>query len=1035
MSLSAPFIRRPIGTLLMAIGLSLVGLAAYVGLPVANLPSVDLPVIRVSASRPGADPVTMAATVAAPLERRLGKIAGVEEVGSTSAFGQITITVHFDSTRDIDGAARDVQAALNAAAADLPGDLPTLPIFRKANPESTPFLVLALTSNNLTPQALYDAADSIIAQRISQLPGVGEVGINGSEQPAIRIRVDPRRLAAMGMSMEDIRSAIADANALGPAGSIEGEALGQSIGINDQLRRVQNFGQLLVKSANGIGVRLSALASIEEGTRNTRTAAWYNGKSAVILTVTKQRDANVIQTVDRVRELLPELRRWLPAGIDLAVLSDSTIAVRASVDDMQWTLVASIAMVMLVVFLFLRRTASTLAAGVTVPLALAGTFAAMWAVGFSLNNLSLMALAVSVGFVVDDAIVMIENIDRKLAQGMPPLRAALEGAREINFTVVAISLSLIAAFIPLLVIGGSIGRFFQEFAFTLAFAIVTSTIISLTLTPTVCAHWLRNAPHRPGIFDRRLEAAKHFYARTLPFALDHWVLTLLVMLGTVGLTVQLYRVTPKSLLPDESSGLLLGWTEAAEDISFQAMLGLQQKVTDVIRADPDVEGVSSMLGSAVWSGLNNGNMFIALKPAVQKSGNSRRIIERLRAPLAAIPGISTAIWPSQSVRFGSYSGRSEYELQMWSDSYEELVAQTQRVEDTVKAVPGVVDASAGRRTGALEARVVIDRGAADRLGVRMQDIDNALNNAFSQRQIATMYYPRNQYRVVLEVEPRFSRDPSDVTDIYVPAGKGGVQVPLSAVAHIERGYGQRVVNHKNAYPAASISFGLKEGASLEDALAGIRKGVGDLHLPESVKVDFGGDAQTFSRSANSQPLLILAALAIVYIVLGILYESLAHPLTIISTLPAAGLGALLALQATGASLSLIAFIGIILLIGIVKKNGIMLVDFALTAERQRGLSARDAIYEACLERFRPILMTTLSSALGAVPLIIATGNGADLRRPLGITIVGGLLVSQVLTLYTTPVIYLLLDRLHRRWSFRTAAGAPIVTPPSSAPAE
>jgi multidrug efflux pump len=1033
MNVSEPFIKRPIGTILIAIGLMLLGLVAYRFLPVASLPSVDLPVIRVSSTRPGADPVTMATTVAAPLERRLGKISGVEEIGSTSSFGQTVITLHFDSTRDIDGAARDVQAALNAAALDLPGDMPNLPSFRKANPNSSPILILVLTSDTLEPSALYDAADTVIAQRISQLPGVGDVSLSGSEQPAIRIRVDPSRLAAMGTSLEDIRTAITNTNTLGPVGSIDGGLDGSSIATNEQVRKVPNYGQLVVKSANGNSIRLSALASIEEGVRNSRTAAWYNGKPAVLLTITKQNNANVIDTVTRVRELLPELKRWVPAGISVSVLTDSTVLVRASVDDMQWTLAATIGLVMLVVFLFLRKAASTIAAGVTVPLALAGTFAAMWAVGFSLDNLSLMALAVSVGFVVDDAIVMIENVDRNLSAGMRPMQAALEGARQIGFTVIAISFSLLAAFIPLLLMGGVVGRFFQEFALTLAFAILISTVVSLTLTPTVCAHWLRHGhDQRRTRLDRAVEdalaAATGFYARTLSVVLRHRLLTMLVMLGTIAATVQLYIVTPKGFIPEEDTGLLLGWSEGSNDASFASMVVLQQRVADIVQADPAVEGVGSILGSGgPWNGSNTGRMYISLKPLSQRKVSSAKVIERLREPLKQVAGIGTALWLSQDVRVGGSSGRSGNEVQLWSPDFEELVVQSRRVTDALKAVPGLVDVSSNRQPGALQANVAIDRQAASRLGVRIQDIDNALNNAFAQRQISTLYFPRNQYRVVLEVEPQYRRDPSDITTLHVP-GAGGVQVPLSALATVDRGFAPLQVNHKGPYPSVTVSFGLKEGVKMDDALQAIWKAVGELHLPDTVRADFGGDASTFAKSVNSQPLLILAALATVYIVLGVLYESLAHPLTIISTIPAAGLGALLALQITGSELSLVAFIGIILLIGIVKKNGIMLVDFALEAERKRGLSPQSAIFEACIERFRPILMTTMASLLGALPLVIATGSGSELRRPLGITIVGGLIVSQILTLYTTPVVYLLLDRLHQRLSRRRERSEDLVAP-------
>jgi multidrug efflux pump len=1034
MSLSTPFIRRPVGTILIAIGLMIAGAVAYRFLPVASLPSVDLPTIRVSASQPGADPVTMAATVAAPLERRLGEIAGVNEITSTSSLGSTSISLQFDFSRDVDGAARDVQAALNAAATDLPADLPSRPSFRKANPNAAPILILALTSDTLQPSALYDAADTVIAQRISQVPGVAEVTVSGAEQPAVRIRVNPARLAAMGSSMEDIRTAIANTNAIGPVGTIDGEEIGASISINDQVRRVANFGQLLVKAANGTGVRLSALATIEEGTRNSRSAAWYDGKPSVLLQISKQGNANVISTVDDVRRLLPDLKRWIPAGIDIAVLTDRTTTIRASVEDMEWTLGATIGLVMLVVFLFLRRLAATIAAGVTVPLALAGTFGAMWLAGFSIDNLSLMALAVSVGFVVDDAIVMIENVDRNIAAGMSPFQAAIAGASQIGFTVISISLSLLAAFIPLLLMGGIIGRFFQEFSLTLAFAIIVSTLVSLTLTPTICAHWLkRDAKQRRNWLDRAVEGAlaamTGFYARTLGVVLNHRALTMLVMLGTVAATVYLYVVTPKGFLPQDDTGLVIGWTEASTDISFAAMTELQQRVASIVRADAAVTGVGSSVGGGGWNGgVNQGRLFVNLRPLAERGQSTPQVIERLRKSLAEVAGIRVFLSASQDVRIGGRSGRSQYQFTLWSPDFAELDRLSPQVLETVKKVPGLVDVSSDREPGGLEARVIIDRPAAARLGVKIQDIDNALNNAFAQRQISTVYQPRNQYRVVLEVEPRYRRDPADITDLYVPAA-GGVQVPLLAVARVERGLAPLEVNHQGPYPSVTITYALALGANVDTTTQAIEAAVAGMHLPDTLHAEFAGEARAFGRQANSQPLLILAALATVYIVLGVLYESLAHPLTIISTLPAAGLGALLALQVTGSDLSLIAFIGIVLLIGIVKKNGIMLVDFALEAERKRGRSPRDAIFEACQERFRPILMTTLASLLGALPLILATGAGSELRRPLGITIVGGLLVSQVLTLYTTPVVYLLLDRLHHRWSRRPAhAAAPVPAP-------
>jgi hydrophobe/amphiphile efflux-1 (HAE1) family protein len=1019
MNFSYPFIRRPVGTTLLAIGLFLVGLVAYHFLPVASLPTVDYPTINVSASRPGADPVTMAATVAAPLERRLGEISGVTEITSVSSLGSSRITVQFDINRDVVGAARDVQAALNAASSDLPGDLPTRPTFRKSNPAAAPILILALTAATSPPSAIYDAADTVIAQRISQVDGVADVSVNGAEQPAIRVRFNPAALASMGISLEDVRNAIVNANAAGPLGVIDGPAQSITIGTNDQLHTAASYKTLVVKSGNGNVVRLTDIASVEQGTRNSRSAAWFNRQPSVLLVITKQADANVIETVDRIRELIPEIKRWIPADIEISVLSDRTATIRASVADMQLTLAATIVLVMLVVFVFLRRLAATVAAGVTVPLSLAGTCAAMWLVGFSIDNISLMALAVSVGFVVDDAIVMIENVFRNREKGYSPLRATIEGARQIGFTVISISLSLIAAFIPLLLMGGLVGRLFREFSVTLAFAIMVSTVVSLSVTPMICAHFVRKAPSRDAtLFDRVVEGGLRrliaSYGRSLDVVLRHRILTLLVFFLTIGLTAQLYVKTPKGYFPQDDTGLIFGGTRASPDISFKAMTELQQRAAEIVLADPAVANVGSSVGSSGSASVNRGQLFISLKPMSERGVSTAAVVNRLRPKLSDVGGMRVFMVPAQDVRAGGRSSSSQYQYTLWGPNIEELQHWVPIVQARMQQLPQLVDVTTDREQGGLQANVIIDRTAAARLGVRIQDIDNALNNAFSQRQVSTVYTERNQYRVILEVDPQFQRDPSDLTRVYV-AGADGTQVPLSSVARVERALAPLVINHQGSYPAVTVTYNLAPNVTIEQASGAIEREVAALHLPESVHAEFAGDARQFARTVGAQPLLILAALIAVYIILGVLYESLAHPLTIISTLPSAGLGALLALQLFGAELTVIAFIGIILLIGIVKKNGIMLVDFALEAERQRGLSPERAIYEACIERFRPILMTTLAALLGAVPLVIASGPGSELRRPLGITIIGGLIVSQVLTLYTTPVIYLLLDRLHRRW--------------------
>jgi len=775
-----------------------------------------------------------------------------------------------------------------------------------------------------------------------------------------------------------------------------------------------------VKTVNGTVIRLSNIATVSASTRNSRAAGWYNNDPSVLLIVTKQGNANVIDAVDRIYELLPELRQWVPAGLNISMLTDRTQTIRASVRDMQLTLAATIVLVMLVVFLFLRRVAPTAAAGVTIPLALSGTCAAMWVAGFSIDNLSLMALAVSVGFVVDDAIVMLENAFRHMEKGVSPLRATLRGAKQIGFTVVSISVSLMAAFIPLLFMGGIVGRLFHEFSVTLAFAIVISTVVSLSVTPMICAYFVRQPPSRDVTWlDRRVESLLsrmvRLYDRTLSSALEHRALMLIVFAATIVLSVGLYIKVPKGYFPQDDTGLIFAGTLATPAISFDSMKALQLKAMNVVLADPAVAAVGSSIGASPFNAaVNVGRLFISLKPISQRGGlSTQRVMARMRPKLAEIPGISVFMYASQDLRAGGRQSDSQYQLTLWSADIDELNKWVPRAVDRVKQVAGVVDVTTDRDFGGLQVNVIIDRLAAARLGVRVQDIDNSLNNSFSQRQISTIYGPRNQYHVILEVDRKYQRDPSDLNHVYV-TGNEGTQVPLSAVTRSERGNTPTTVNHQGQFPAVTITYNLAPNAPIEDVTVAIEQAVAELHIPDVVRMDFAGDIKEFRRTTTTQPLLILAAVIAVYIVLGVLYESLAHPLTIISTLPSAGLGALFALEISGTELSVIAFIGIILLIGIVKKNGIMMVDFALDRERRLGLSPQRAIHEACLARFRPILMTTLAAMLGAVPLVIAIGPGSELRRPLGITIIGGLLVSQVLTLYTTPVIYLLLDRLHRK---------------------
>ena len=1016
-NLSEPFIKRPIATTLMAAGLMFAGLLAYLDLPVSSLPAVDFPTIRVSASRPGADPATMAATVAAPLERRLGEIAGVTEITSTSSLGNSAITIQFDVKRKIDNAARDVQAALNAAATDLPSDLPSLPVFRKTNPAAAPVLVLAIRSDSIPTSDLYDISDSVIAQRIAQVAGVAEVTVNGAEQPAIRVKVDPARLAAMGLGIDEVRAALVSANALGPVGSFDGENQAEMLATNAQLVTIEDFKRVIVAVRNSVAVTLGDVADVRSGVRNTRAAGWFNGKPAVLLIITKQPQANVIETVDKVKALIPELRRWIPASVEMAIVSDRTSTIRASISDLMVTLCAAIVLVMLVVWLFLRRGAQILAVGMTVPLSLAGSFAAMWVAGFTLDNLSLLAITISVGFVVDDAIVVVENIHAQLERGATRLQAALEGARQIGFTVFSISLSLIAAFIPMLFLDGAVGRMFREFALTLAFAIAVSTFVSLTVAPMICSRLMKRdsdttRSRLDQIFEQGLEWLSQSYQASLIPVLRHPWLTILTFVLVIGASVALFRALPKGGFPQDDTGLIFGFTEASADVSFGAMIGLQQRVADIVLADQAVASASSFIGaSGGIASVNQGRILISLKPFAERGISSNAVVIRLRKSLAAVTGIWLFMVPVQDLRVGGRVGKSPFQFTLWGQDLDALQTWAPRAVAALKAAPELVDVSTDKINGGLQLNLVIDRTRAAQLGVKIQAIDAVLGDSFGQKQVATLYSQRNQYRVVMESDRQ--RDPDDLNALYV-TGTGGVQVPLSTLVRFERGISPLLVNHQGQFPAITITYDVAPNVSQDAAFKAVRRVIEGLHLPDTLNSDFAGDAKAFSAAAGTQGLLILAAFVAVYLILGILYESLVHPLTIISTLPSAGLGALLSLWLFGMELTLIAMIGIILLIGIVKKNGIMLVDFAIAAQREQQLSPYDAIYKACGARFRPILMTTLAALLGALPLVLAMGPGAELRRPLGVTIIGGLVLSQLLTLYTTPVIYLMMDRFSRK---------------------
>jgi len=1048
MSVSSPFIHRPIATSLLGVAVMLGGLLGYWWLPVSALPQVDFPTIQVTTQLPGASPDTIAALVTAPLERQFGEIPSLSTMTSSSSFGVSQITLQFDLNRDIDAAAQDVQSAINAAASSLPRNLPYPPLYSKVNPADVPIITLAITSDTIDLRSLSDLADTIMAPRLSEVSGVGHVSVQGGLRPAIRIQADLSRLAAYGIGLEDLRTAIVGANVAGPKGSLDGSHQSYTIAANDQIESANAYKSVIVAYRNNAPVLLSDVADVVDGLENTKVGAWYQGKPAIVIDVQRQPGANVIETVRRVTQELPRLRRALPAGAKLTVVNDRTDTIRASVRDVQFTLVLSVALVVLVVLIFLRTIRATVIAGVALPLSLIATFGVMWFAGFSLDNLSLMALTIGTGFVVDDAIVMIENIVRHMENGEPPLQAALRGAGEIGFTVISLTLSLIAVFIPLLFMTGLVGRMFREFALTLTIAVVASAVVSLTLTPMMCGRLLREGSHVSGPWAERfsgwIDRAVAFYHDSLLWVLRHQFGTLMVTLITLAATIGLYVVMPKGFLPLQDTGLITAITEAGTDVSFDAMQRLQHQVEDAVHTDPDVTGVVSVIGVSPDNATpNTGRMTITLKPRDQRTALVGDIIARLRQDVADIPGITVYFQATQDIQISTRVSRSQYQYTLVSTDRDEVVQWAAKLAQALQRAPALRNVASEAQENGPRVRVEVDREKAGRLGVSMQSVTDTLDDAFGQRQISTIYAQANQYRVILEAQPRFQQDPNSLSLIYVTGATtsngttatvgntatgttstnttatpntvtNNNQVQLSAFARFVRTTAPLAIAHEEQFPSVTISFDIAPGYALSDAVATISQTQQQLGVPSSVTGSYFGDAAEFSRSLAGEPWLILAAAVVIYIVLGVLYESFIHPLTILSTLPSAGVGALLALMLFGYDLSVIALIGIVLLMGIVKKNAILMIDFALEAERNEGLDPEQSIVKAALLRFRPIMMTTLAALFGALPLALEAGTGSELRNPLGVTIVGGLLLSQLLTLYTTPVIYLYMERLRAR---------------------